>query len=148
MYKDTITLFVRKPAKTGDTWTPIVLTGVDLNADRGAIIAQYGAESKDTAKLHIKYAVNDTGAIVINGYVYIPPKEYARLTSTAGHITFASGNDFCFFIEGLWPNSNIINDTDYTDGFYNYMNSQYDHCYAITSAARYSVIPHFEVLAK
>ena len=144
MYKDTITLFVRNP---NHTWTAIRLDNVDLNADRGAMVEKYGADSKDTAKLHIKYTT-EANAVIISGYVYTPPKEYARLTQTTGHITFASGNDFGFFIEGVWDGSLSIDDLAYTDGFYNYMRSRYDYCYAITSAAQYSVIPHFEVLAK
>ena len=50
MYQDTITLFNR----TGEKWKAIVLPHVDLNADQAAIIAKYGAESKDKASLHVR----------------------------------------------------------------------------------------------
>ena len=41
-----------------------------------------------------------------------------------------------------------MNDADYVDGFYNFCNTIYDYSFAITSVAKYSVIPHFELMAK
>lgn len=146
MYRDSITLFMRKPSNGVDTWKAARLENVDLNADRGAIIRQYGANSTDTAQLHIKYTVANN-QIKIGRYTYLEPKKYTQ-SSTDDGITLASGNNFGFFIEDEWDGSNTISDADYPDGFYNYANQRFGRCYAITSVARYSVIPHFEVLAK
>ena len=57
MYQDTITLFNR----TGEKWKAIVLPHVDLNADQAAIIAKYGAESKDKASLHVRFTPTASG---------------------------------------------------------------------------------------
>lgn len=135
MYKDTVTLFNR----SGNTWKVHVLNNVDLNIDRMAILATYGENSADTAKLHIK-DYNGT----VCGYKYVEPHEY---TGADNEITFRSGEDFDFFATGAYSYTEV-NDTDYIDGFYNYLNSVRDHVFAISSVARYSVIPHFEIMGR
>lgn len=135
MYKDTITLYNRY----NGTWHGVVLTGVDLNADRGAIVAKYGSDSKDNAKLHLK--INDGK---IGAYTYLLPLNYKGQNGT---VTLSSGNNFTFFIEGD-TGIYTAQDSAFVDGFYDWANQTYDHCYAVTSVARYSVIPHFEVLAR
>ena len=133
MYKDTITLFNRYNGE----WIPTVLHNVDLNADRGAIMQTYGASSTDNAKLHLE--VKDGK---VDNHPVLSPKEYA-----GEGITFRSGNDFDFFWHGVWE-AGVQNETDYPKGFYDYMRRMYDGVYAITSVAVYSVIPHYEILAK
>lgn len=150
MYTDTITLFNRYISATdGVLWYPTVIHGVDLNVDRAAIIAKYGAQSADNASLHIRYSVNDNGAPVIANRVYLLPKAWENQVNDElpRSITFAAGQDFDFFWVGEWSGEAIIKDEEYK-GFYDYMNRKYDQVYAITSAARYSVIPHFEIMGK
>lgn len=145
MYQDTITLFNRY----GSNWYVTILNNVDLNADRACITAKYGESSKDNAKLHIKYIKN--GEVIIVGTKrYIEPKEYANQTEEQAKdtLTFRSGDDFDFFALGAWDGDSVISDDDFTDGFYNHINAAYDGVFAITSAGRYSLIPHFEILAK
>lgn len=149
MYADTITLFNRYDTGTDDLWLPTVLHGVDVNADKAAIIAKYGENSSDTARLHIKY-IADSGIVKIGDKAYLPPKEWKAQSEeqATATITFASGQNFDFFILGEWHQTEPINDADYTDGFYNFANTVFDNCFAITSVAKYSVIPHFEIMAK
>jgi hypothetical protein len=52
MYTDVITLFNRKEGDEGDTWYPSVLRNVQLNMDRAAIVAEYGATATDNAVLN------------------------------------------------------------------------------------------------
>lgn len=148
MYRDTITLFNRYD-NGSDIWLPTIIRGADLNVDKAAIIAKYGENSSDTARLHIKYIADGTTS-KIGDKAYLPPKEWKAQTQeqAAKSITFASGQAFDFFILGEWHDTEPINDADYTDGFYNFANALYDNCFAITSAAKYSVIPHFEIMAK
>lgn len=151
MYKDTITLFCRKPGERGqgDIWYPTVIYNVNLNIDRAAILAKYGPESQDNAALHIRYA-RENGEIMIpcsDGVKkpWMPPKEWDK---TEDSITFTSGNNFDFFMLGEWDGG-IATDADYGDeGFYNYMNRTKDYVFAVTSVAVYSVIPHFEIMGK
>lgn len=148
MYSDAITLFNRVRLTTGDVWYPTILRGVDLNIDKAAIIAKYGAESADNARLHIKYRL-EAGAVVVGGKKYLPPKEWHRQErdEMAQSLTFTDGVDFDFFIVGEWSEDEI-NDNEFIEGFYSYMNSRFDYVFSITSVAKYSVIPHFEIMAK
>lgn len=151
MYQDTITLFNRKAGERGqgDTWYPTVIKGVNLNIDRSAIVAKYGAESKDNAVLHIRYRKeNGEIAIVCDSDTekpWMPPKEWDK---TEDSITFTDGNAFDFFWKGEWTEG-IVTDAQYQDeGFYGYMNRTHDYVFAVSSVAVYSVIPHFEIMGK
>lgn len=145
MYKDTITLFNRKPGGVkGDAWYPTVIRNVNLNIDRAAILAKYGAESQDNAALFIRYQ-NDNGNILVSGKPWMPPKEWDQ---TEDAITFNGGAKFDFFWKGEWTGG-IASDADYGDeGFYDWMNRTHDYVFAVSSVAMYSVIPHFEIMGR
>lgn len=135
MYRDTVTVFNRY----NGNWKGTVLTGVDLNIDRAKMLRTYGENSQDRCKLHIKY----TGDTYVNGKRFVSPREY---TGENGTFTLAEGNNMSFFMEGTAPIL-TASDDDYTDGFMDYMNANYD-VFVITSVAKYSVIPHFEIVAR
>lgn len=149
MYSDTITLFNRKPGGRGegDTWYPTVITGVNLNIDRAAILAKYGAESQDNAVLHIRYKKTEK-EILVSGKPWMPPKEW---DGTEDSLTFASGPNFDFFWLGEWGGG-IVSDEEYLDeGFYNYMNRTHDYVFAVSSVAKidgFMILPHFEIMGK
>lgn len=149
MYDKTITLFNRYSSRLGDTWYPTVIHNVQLIADKSAIIAQYGAESSDKALLHIRYETVD-GTPVIAGKPYKTPKEWDRQTNDllSQTLTFTDGQYFDFFMLDEYESEQPINDDAYIDGFYNYINSNYDNVFAITSVGLYSLIPHFEITGK
>ena len=145
MYQNTVTLFNRKRGNsgTGDTWYPTVLHNVNLVIDRAAVVAKYGADSKDNAILNVRYKVQN-GEILIAGKPWMPPKAWDKTTDS---ITFASGTNFDFSWVGEWSGG-IVSDEDYSGGFYDYMNRTYDYVFAVTAVARYSIIPHFEITGK
>lgn len=150
MYDATVTLFCQyKDQRKNVTWYPTVLRNVNLNKDKAAIIAQYGAESQDNAVLNVRYTKSGGDIYVLNK-IWLPPKEWDRQTNDllSSSLTFTDGQDFDFFFEGEWPDENPIGDEDYgIDGFYNYMNRYYDYVFAITSVGGpYSVIKHFEIM--
>ena len=143
MYADTITLFNKKPGSRGqaDVWYPTIVENVDLNIDRAAILAKYGPESQDSAVLHIRYKTDSRGVVVADK-PWLPPKEW---DGTEDAVTFAQGD---FFFKGKWEGG-IVTDEDYPDaGFYGYMNKNNDYVFLISSVAKYSVIPHFEIMGK
>lgn len=143
MYQDTITLFNRKKTPgQGDTWYPTIIKNVNLNIDRAAITAKYGAEAQDNAALYIRYQ-NDGGNILVAEKPWMPPKAWDK---TVDSLTFNPDGDF--FWKGEWDGG-IVTDADYSpDGFYSYMNRNYDYVFSVSSVARYSVIPHFEIMGK
>lgn len=155
MYNRTVTIFnYYESPTTGDAyWYPHVLSNVDLNTDRGAIIKKYGPDTADNAQLHILYGVNQSGQKVIadkdsNAVPWLPPKEWQKQTNDLlpETITFSPESDF--FWEGEWDKG-VVNDDDYRNGFYQYMNENKDNVFKITSVGGpYSLIPHFEILAK
>lgn len=150
MYKDTITLFNRKEGDEGDTWYPTIIHNVHLNMDRAAIMAKYGAESADSAVLHVRYKQDGENKLVA-GKPWQPPKVWESLLDPTGAITFTTGTRFDFFWLGDWGNEEPVHDSEYfsdTD-FYTYMNRTHDYVFAVSSVGGpYSVIPHFEIMGK
>ena len=154
MYTDTITLFNAYVDIDGNiTWYPHVLHKVNLVADKASITARYGAETKDNASLHVKFAASDKG-LTIEDIPYFSPKEWAAQVNDElpDSITFSDGSENGipdFFIQGEYESTAPINDNDYLNGFYAELNSLKDYCYAITSVSTpYKLIPHFEIMAK
>lgn len=175
MFTDTITVFnYYKDSLKNVTWYPTVIHGVNLLIDKAAIVAKYGAESKDNALLNIHYKHVKTenpkeGEELFHAFVkckkivdgesvffekeWFPPKEWERQTNDklADSITFASGTDFDFFMVGEYPTQEPIHDEDKiygNNGFFEYIKKEYDFVFAITSVGMYSVIPHFEITGK
>ena len=148
MYSDKITLFNFYRSSLGDMWYPHVIENVNLVIDKAAIVAKYGLESKDNAILNIKFTKRDS-QILIDEKPYFSPLEWEQQTNDklADSITFSPGNEFDFFMLGEFPELNPIFDDDY-DGLFNYVKENYDYVFAITSVAKYDVIPHFEITGK
>lgn len=158
MYEKTVTIFnYYESATAGDAyWYPHVLSCVDLNTDRGAIIKKYGPDTSDNAQLHVIYYMHATGpegtrkliATKSGLVLWLPPKEWKKQTNDllSETLTFSPEDDF--FWEGEWD-KDVVNDEDYRGGFYQYMNQSRDNVFKITSVGGpYILIPHFEILAK
>lgn len=149
MYSDSVTVFTRYEDSFGDiTWYPTVIHGVNLMIDKAAIVAKYGAESKDNAVLNIRYQMVD-GQVMVADKPYFPPKEWERQTNDKlpTSITFASGTEYDFFMLGDYGSTEPIKDEDFK-GFFSYIKKEYDFVFAITSVAKYTAIPHFEIMGK
>lgn len=148
MYSDTVTIFNRYESRLGDMWYPTVLRGVNFISDRSAIVQKYGEQSKDNAVVNVRYD-NVNGKDFVDGKEYFQPKEWDRQTNDrlSETITFTPGEKFDFFYIGEYSEEPIYDD-DYVEGFYDYMNSTFDGVYAITSVAKFDLIPHFEITGK
>ena len=148
MYSDTVTIFNRYESRLGDMWYPTVLHGVNVMADRSAIVQKYGEESKDNAVVNVHYEMVD-GKVFVDGKEYLTPKAWDKQTNDklADTITFTPGEKFDFMYVGEYSEE-PISDDDYTEGFYDYMNSEFDGVFAITSVSKLNAIPHFEITGK
>lgn len=151
MYSDTVTIFNFYESSTITIWYPRIISGADLSTDIGAILKKYGTNSTDKAELHITYILREGRKIITNSngaeLSWLPPKEWKQQEESklSNSITFGPDD---FFMEGVWEGG-PINEDDYPDGFYGYMNSQYDFVYRISAVGGpYAVIPHFEILGK
>ena len=141
MYIDTVTIFTR----SGNEWYPTLVAGADFNANRAAILARYGENSKDRSELHLRI---NSGNVA--GKPFLQPKVWQAL-SAAEKTQSLSMQEGDFFILGDFTSlayQGTVSDNVYAEGFYQYMNHSYDDVYLITSVARYSVIPHIEVMGK
>lgn len=151
MYLDTVTLFNFYSSSLGDMWYPTIIHNANLMIDKASIVAKYGAESKDNAILNIHYQTVD-GQIMVADKPYFPPKEWERQTNDKlpETITFSDGDDSDFFMLGDYGSTEPILDDDYRDGFYEYMEKNYDYVFTITAVAKFSssTIPHFEIMGK
>ena len=148
MYSDTVTIFNRKTAADGSVrWYPTVLEGVDLNTDRAAIAARYGHEDRSRAALHVPWVRGGDGPMV-SGKRWLPPEDWRRQEDPAGAVTFAVGEAFDFFIEGVWDQAGPVRDADFRGGLYASLLRERDGVFAVTSAAMFSVIPHFEITGR
>lgn len=155
MYDKTITIFNLYESSTAVMWYPHVLHSVDLITDKGQILKKYGPDSTDNAELHVAYTVQNGEKVIRdasgNYLSWLPPKEWKRQVNEKLADTITFGPDD-FFMLGEWTGG-VVDDADYQDrryeGFYPYMNDQYDYVYLVSSVGGpYTVIPHFEILGK
>lgn len=153
MYDKTVTVFNFYSSKTAGLsyWYPHILSCVDLITDHGAMLKKYGPDSSDNAALHIAYTPDGDKVTVQRSdgaaVPWLPPKAWAAQVNDdlPGSITFGPED---FFWQGEWTSGMVVDD-DYRNGFYQYMNSNRDNVYKITSVGGpYTVIPHFEILGK
>lgn len=155
MFSDVITVFNYYESSTAAVWYPHILSGVHLETDRGQIIKKYGPDSTDKAELHIAYTEKDGQKVIADAagkeLIWLPPKAWAKQVNDelADSITFNPATDF--FWKSEWTGERPVNDADYagrlSEGFYAYMNREYDFVFLITTAGGpYTVIPHFEIL--
>ncbi len=152
IYTQTITLFNRKEENGEVVWYPTVIDGVHLTMDRSIIISTYGEQATDNAMLNIRYSKSGSGPLItVRGgmsKVYKNPKEFRVSGDPAVEISFQMGDEFDFVMEGVYEDGGPISDEDYRNGFFNYMNRNYDNVFAISKVSRYDLIPHFGIAAR
>lgn len=126
-------------------------TNAAVSGTSTAILKKYGPDATDNAQLHVRYTVQNGGITITDkdGKIlpWVPVKEWKRQINNAleDTITFS---DESFFWEGEWTGGTVI-DSDYRNGFYQYMNENKDNVFKITSVGGpYTLIPHFEILGK
>ena len=137
MYDSTITLF-NFHEKSGK-WFSTIISKADLLVNKSSSSTSGGINGEDSIEIIVKC----TPAKAVNGKDYLPPKQYAKCDDPQNYFTFRPESDFIY--DGEWSSSQEILDDDYDEGFYHAMNDEYDGVYMITSAAFFSLLPHFEI---
>lgn len=139
MFADTVTVFnYHEDKKQGIAmWYPTVLEGVELQITKGINVSKSGNSAADAANLHIKINADIQRA-------YKKPKEYKALEDKQGFFTLKPDD---FFVAGEYK-AGRIDENDYPNGFFEYMKSNYDDVYNITTVDVFKAIPHFEVGGK
>ena len=72
---------------------------------------------------------------------YLNPVAFKKAEDRENHFTLGQKD---FFVEGELDLI-VIEEDDYPNGFFEYIKSEYDNVFKITTVERYKVIPHFEV---
>lgn len=141
MYQNTITLFNFHRA-TG-LWYPSVISGVDLIASKANNATKEGTTNSDAVDIII-HCTADRAVQTSEGLKsYTGAKAYARCNAPTEHITFAPECDFIY--DGVWSDLSPLSDDEFDSGLYHELNETQDGVYMISSAAFYSLLPHFEI---
>ena len=143
MFEDTVTVFSRREG----LWYPTAVKGVHVEVTAAAEPAAYGGRRADSVTVLVPY-IQREGAAVIAGKTYLPPKSWEGTDDPAGHITFATGERFGFFLLGEWEGAAPVKDEDWPEGFFAMMDRERDGVYAIASARRFRALPHFEIVGR
>lgn len=144
MNKDTITLY-NYHAATG-CWYTTVFSGADLTGQRSSSGTQHGVTGADAVEI-IVHARPDKAVETAQGIrQYIGPKAYAALADPARYFTFCPARDF--IVAGNCPLEQPASEDDCENGLFHKLNRDLDGVHLITSAAWYSLLPHFEVEAR
>lgn len=141
MYQNTITVF--NFHATSGLWYPSVVHGANLIASKSSTATAEGRNNADAVEIIIHCSAEravDTTAGLKN---YIEPKGYAKCDTPADLISFKPECDFIY--DGEWPELVPISDEKYDSGLYHVLNNEHDGVYMISSAAFYSLLPHFEI---
>lgn len=141
MFQSTITVF-NYHKRTG-LWYPSIIPYVDLIAAKASTRTTDGVNNADAVDILINCTAAKAITTSAGRKSYTGPKEYAGSTAPARCITFTPEQDFIF--DGKWSDLTPIDDEDYDEGLYHALNAAHDGVYMISSAAFYSLLPHFEI---
>lgn len=144
MYQDTITVF--NYHKESGLWYPSVIEGANLLANKASSLTGTGITNADAVDVIIHCTADKMISTRSGDKKYIGPKEYARCADPSGFITFQPEGDFLY--DGVWDDLTPVDDNGYDSGLYHVMNEEHDGVYLISSAAFYSLLPHFEIGGK
>ena len=141
LFQDVITVF--NYHKASGLWYPTVITNAHVLAVKASTHSTDGFNNADVVDLHITSNSAQNVETPDGSRSYIAPKDYAITPVPTEFITFTPEHDF--FYVGRWDDLTPVDDDDYDEGFYHAMNKEHDGVYLISSAAYFSLIPHFEL---
>lgn len=145
LFRDTITLY----NFFHGVWHRHIIQSVDVGAvDASSKSATTGDARSSRLNILINCSSDKKVATSEGPRQYYPPKEYERLESPieSNAITFCEGKDF-IVLGAVWS-EDPVNDENYENGYYDHLYQTRDGVYMITSAAFFSLIPHFEIGAR
>lgn len=151
MHNVTLTYFCHH--KGAGIWYPTVIPGTDVHSGLSYMVRSYGAEFSDDVAIHIPYRTSTTGARIVANKQVLSRKEWDALTTGQnGYLTIKGGGD----ADAIWlgdystvdPLLTPISDSDYASGFFDWLKKTKDGVFAVSKVSDYSLIPHYEILAK
>ena len=140
MFDQTITLFNYRISE--GAWHAHVFHGVNVLQQRADTATTQGTDNADAAEFLLQC---DAGQRA-EGLQYAPPKAYQALEDASGYFTLTPQADFIAI--GAHDADAPVPESDYAEGLYQTMNELYDGVVQITTAAWFSLLPHFEIGGK
>lgn len=147
MYDKTVTVFSRKKEGSDTIWYATVMEGTSFTATVAETVnAQAREQTGDNVRLVVRTEPESDGTVFVSGKEYLTPKAWNEADAISDSFSLKSGSDFDFFVYGDYDEYNGAKDSEYMpNGFYQYMRKKYDHVYAISHVALFTVLPHFEI---
>lgn len=139
MFDRVITLYNFR--KSNKTWYGTVISGCTLVATESSADSSRGTGSTSNVNIHVHCTINKK--LRTANKTFVSPKEYQTLDSVDGSFTFTPEKDF--MIVGKEMTDLVVNDEDFENGFYSFINHTVDDVYMVTNATWYSLLPHFVV---
>lgn len=141
LLRDIITVF-NYHEKTG-MWYPTIINNAHIVSASASSHGASGNTNADSVEIEIASSGTQEVNTPDGGKSYTPPKLYAASDLPEEYFTLTPESDF-FFV-GAWNDLTPVEDDDYDEGFYHAVNDEHDGVYMISSAAYFSLIPHFEI---
>ncbi len=142
MAGDTVTVYNR----LGDSWYPTVLRQVHARLRRGAGPAAIGTGREDELTVLVPFVPGPEGPSV-GGRIYRPPKAWQAAADPERYVTFDPGPAGTVLVLGEREDV-PVGEKDWPEGFYAHMDRSGDGAFALTAAARYEALPHFELTGR
>ncbi len=139
---DTVTVFNR----LGDMWYPAELSGVQARLRRGTADGSMGPRRDDEMTVLAPFMPDRAGP-VLGGRTYLPPKAWRAAADPDRYVTFDPGPGGTVLLAGRWPEGPVP-EGRWPEGFYAHMDRTADGAFALTAAARYEALPHFELTGR
>ncbi len=137
MYDRTITLFNYR--EQDGLWRTSLFKGVNIDELTARSASTQGASNNS----YVDIILPSDSRMRVNKIQYVSPKDYQSLDDVAGYFTLSPNVDF--IVIGDSTSDEPIVEDDYDEGLYHAMNDVNDGVYKITSAAWFSLLPHFEI---
>ena len=144
MFDRTVTLF--NFHKSDRKWYSTVVKGCSLSDTYSSSKGGYGTANTGSANIHFHCSKSQVFRCGGKTKKYLDPMIYQKTENVGKYLTFTPEVDFVVIDEAVTDTG--INDGDYENGFYHFMNEHLDNVHMITNSAWYNLLPHFVVGTK
>ena len=142
MFADTVTVYNR----LGDIWYPAALRGVQVRLRRGSGPAAIGTGRKDELTVLVPFVPGPEGPWM-GGRIWLPPKAWRAAEDPERYVTFDPGPGGTVILLGEREEAPAAEES-WPEGFYAHVDRTEDGAFALTEAARYDALPHFELTGR
>ena len=144
MFDRTVTLF--NFHESDKKWYGSVIKKCSLADTYSSSKNGYGYNNAGSANIHFHCSKDKIFNTTRGTKMYLDPMEYQKKEFVGKYLTFNPERDFV--VIDVEVEDAVVDDSDYENGFYDFMNRNLDNVHMITNAAWYNLLPHFVVGTK